>query len=140
MSVSLSEDQLKRATSEIDILTYDYPASSDPKHEKKIEAIKKKIKEDDAKKGNPDRAILKYELDYFEKLQKAQKTSVSKDDIKNKSTEIKNKLESEFKSIKKEFDDFLLNTNIFDAIINLDIEKLNKYAGKIFNLIKNIFF
>ena len=129
--MSLSEDQLKKATSEIDILTYEYPASSDPKHEKKIQAIKNKLKEDKA-----DRPVLMYELDYFEKLQKAQKTTVSKDDIKT--TKTKNKVESEFNSIKNEFNAFWSNCNIFDAIITLNIEKLNGYASQIFNLIKNI--
>ena len=136
--MSLSEDQLKKATSEIDILTYDYPASSDPKHEKKIVEIKKKIKEDDNTRGNPNRPVLMYQLDYFEKLQKAQKTTISKDDIKNNSKGIMKTLQSEFNSIKKDFDVFWSKCNIFDAIITLNIEKLNNHAVQIFNLIKNI--
>jgi hypothetical protein len=126
------KEQIIKANNAIDVLTYDYPASSDPIYDKKIEIIKYKIS------ANPDDSLLKYQLNYFETLKKDQKTTVSADDAKNNAMKTKDKLLSEIKAIKKEFDDFWKNSNIFEAIIKLDIDKLNTFAVSIFNIIKNI--
>ena len=138
--MSLSEEQLKKANDAIDLLSTDYPTSTDPTYQKKIDVLNNKIKE------NPKDPILQYQLNHFTKLQKAQKTefTLNKDEAgKYAGNSANNAIDyffSMFGSAQSKSNEWSKhNERLFDAIITLNIKELNNYANIVFNKITTMF-
>ena len=133
------KEQITKASNAIDILSSDYPSSSDPTYQQKIDLLNDKIME------NPKDALLQYQLNYFTNLQKTQKTDfkLNKDEAGKYAGDSANNaidyLFSMFGSAQSKSDEWSkYNESLFDAIITLNIKELNNYANIVFNKITNM--
>jgi len=139
----LNEDQKKQASNNIDILNTDYPISSDPTYQKKIDLLNANIQ---SNRDNNLTPVLNYQLKFFIKLQKTQKTNFTfnkdetgeyADDSANNAIDyLISTVDSTQSNAKNEWAKY--NEGFFNAIITLNIKELNNYANIVFNKITNM--
>lgn len=134
------KEQISKASNAIDILSTDYPASSDPNYQQKIDLLNDKIKE------NPNDSILYYQLNHFRNLQKTQKTNFTfdkdetgayADDSANNAIDYFFSMFGSAETKSNEWSKY--NEAFFNAIITLNIKELNDYAIIVFNKITTTF-